>query len=166
LSNKEWHQRWFYLRSDADTPLLPYTDRFFEEAPERWGYGPITVDRKKIDTLLQAVKHLVDANRIGARVIAVFHKRRVLPLIRQACCLGEMVPNVALERIVLMMGELDHEDIKKHIKSVLRSVPFDAILDTHPLMHLDDDFIEMVSTPHSSSPPPFPYPLCIPFRLT
>jgi hypothetical protein len=103
---------------------------------------------------------------IGARVIAAFHKRRVLPLIRRACCLGEMVPNAALERTVLMMGELDHEDIKKHIKSALRSVPSDAVLDAHPLMRLDDDFIEMVSAPHSSSPPPFAYPLCIPFCLT
>jgi hypothetical protein len=29
LSNKGWHQRWFYLRSDADTPLPPYTSRYF-----------------------------------------------------------------------------------------------------------------------------------------
>jgi hypothetical protein len=54
-SNKGWHQQWFYLRSDADAPLPPYTDHFFEEAPERWGYGPIAADRKKIDTLLLAV---------------------------------------------------------------------------------------------------------------
>jgi hypothetical protein len=34
-SSKGWHQRWFYLRSDADAPLPPYTSRFFGEAPER-----------------------------------------------------------------------------------------------------------------------------------
>jgi hypothetical protein len=33
-SNKGWHQRWFYLRSDADTPLPSYTSRFFREALE------------------------------------------------------------------------------------------------------------------------------------
>jgi hypothetical protein len=33
-------------------------------------------------------------------------------------------------------------------------------------MRLDDDFIEMLSTPHFSSPPPFPWPLCIPFCMT
>jgi hypothetical protein len=46
-SNKGWHQRWFYLRSNADAPLPPYTGLFFRE-----GYGPIATDRKKIDTLL------------------------------------------------------------------------------------------------------------------
>jgi hypothetical protein len=34
-SNMGWHQRWFYLRSDADAPLPSYTGCFFEEAPER-----------------------------------------------------------------------------------------------------------------------------------
>jgi hypothetical protein len=46
-----------------------------------------------------------------------------------------------------MMGRLDWEEIKKHIKSALESVPSDAILDAHPPMHPDDDFIEMVSAP-------------------
>jgi hypothetical protein len=31
-SNKWWHQRWFYLKSDTDAPLPPYTGRFFEVA--------------------------------------------------------------------------------------------------------------------------------------
>jgi hypothetical protein len=51
-SNKGWHQWWFYLRSDADAPLPPYTGRFFGEAPEHWGYSPNATERKKIDTLL------------------------------------------------------------------------------------------------------------------
>jgi hypothetical protein len=89
-SNKGWHQRWFYLRSDADTPLPLYTSRFFGEAPEHWGYGPIATDRKKIDTLLQAVKRLVDVDMMGARVIAMFHERRVLPLMQRARHLNEM----------------------------------------------------------------------------
>jgi hypothetical protein len=51
-SNKGWHQQWFYLRSDTEAPLPPYTGRFFREALERWGCGPITTERKKIDALL------------------------------------------------------------------------------------------------------------------
>jgi hypothetical protein len=90
----------------------------------------------------------------GARVIAAFHERRVLPLMRRARQLDEMVPNAPLKGTVLMMGELDHEEIKKRIKSVLGSVPFDAALDVHPPMHPNDGFIEMVSAPYSS-PPPF-----------
>jgi hypothetical protein len=33
-------------------------------------------------------------------------------------------------------------------------------------MHHDDNFIEMVSAPHSSYPPLFPWHLCISFCLT
>jgi hypothetical protein len=71
---------WFYHRSDADVPLPSYTGHFFKEAPKHWGYGPITADKEKVGTLLQAVKHLVNADVTGAGVIAVFHERRVLPL--------------------------------------------------------------------------------------
>jgi hypothetical protein len=62
------------------------------------------------------------------------------------------VPHTPLEGIVLVTRELDHEEIKKRIKSVLKSVPFDAVLDVHPLMRPDGDFIEMISGPHSSPP--------------
>jgi energy-coupling factor transporter ATP-binding protein EcfA2 len=51
-----------------------------------------------------------------------------------------MVPNVPLEGTVLMTGGLDQEEIKRRIKSVLRSVSLDAILDVHPPMRPDDDF--------------------------
>jgi hypothetical protein len=92
----------------------------------------------------------------GAGVIATFHERRVLSLMRQAHRLDEMVPNVSLEGTVLMTGKLDREEIKKRIKSALGSVPPDAVLDAHLPMRPDDDFIEMVSALHSYSPPPFP----------
>jgi hypothetical protein len=143
-----------------------YTSHFFGEAPERWGYGPIVAERKKIDTLLQVVKLLVDANVMGVEVITAFHERRVLPLMRRARHLDEMVLNTPLEGTVLVIGELDREEIKKCIKSVLGSVPSDVVLDAHRPMRPDDDFINMVSAPHSSSTPPFLWPLCVPFFLT
>jgi hypothetical protein len=89
----------------------------------------------------------------GARVIAAFHERRVLPLMRRVHRLDKMVPNAPLEGTVLVTRELDCEEIKKRIKSVLGSVPSDAVLNVHLSMRPDDDFIEMVSAPHSSSPP-------------
>jgi hypothetical protein len=48
---------------------------------------------------------------------------------------------------VLVIWELDREEIKKRIKSTLGSVPSDAVLDVHPPMHPDDEFIKMVSAP-------------------
>jgi hypothetical protein len=50
-SNKGWHQRCFYLRSDANAPLPPYTGRFLVEAPEHWGYGPVASEKRKINSL-------------------------------------------------------------------------------------------------------------------
>jgi hypothetical protein len=52
----------------------------------------------------------------GAEVIAAFHEKRVLPLMRWARRLDKMVPNAPLEGTVLVTGELDHEEIKKHVK--------------------------------------------------
>jgi hypothetical protein len=40
--------------------------------------------------------------------------------------LDEMVPDAPLEETVLVMEELDHEEIKKRIKLVLRGAPSDA----------------------------------------
>jgi hypothetical protein len=145
-SNNRWHQRWFYLRSNADMPLPLYTGRYFEVAPAHKGYGPIAANKENINTLLQAVKCLVNQHVTRARVIVAFHKRRVLPLMRQARRLDEMVLNAPLKGTVLMMEELDREEIKR-IKSALGSVPSDAALDLYPLMHPDDSFIEIVSTP-------------------
>jgi hypothetical protein len=64
----------------------------------------------------------------GARVIAAFHEQRVLPLMRRVHYLDEMVPDAPFEGTVLMMEELNHEEIKKHIKSALESAPFDTTL--------------------------------------
>jgi hypothetical protein len=61
-------------------PLPLYTSCLFEEAPACWCYGLVATDKEKINTLLQAVKRLVNEDMTGAGVIAVFHERRVLPL--------------------------------------------------------------------------------------
>jgi hypothetical protein len=69
----------------------------------------------------------------GAGVITTFHERRVLPLMRRARRQDKMVPNVPLEGTVLLIGELDHEEIKKRIKLALGRP--------------NGGFIEMVSAP-------------------
>jgi hypothetical protein len=73
-----------------------------------------------------------------------------------------MVPNAPLEGTVLVTEELDHKEIKNHIKSALRSVPSDATLDLHPPMRPDDGFVEMVSAP-TLPLPFFPWPFCVSF---
>jgi hypothetical protein len=87
----------------------------------------------------------------GVGVIAAFHEWRVLPLMRWARRLDEMVPDAPLEGTMLVMEELDREEIKKCSKLVLGTIPFDATLDLHLPMRPHDDFIEMVSVLHPSS---------------
>jgi hypothetical protein len=58
----------------------------------------------------------VNEDVTGAGVIIAFHERRVLPLMWRARRLDKMVPNAPLEGTMLVMGELDHEEIKKCIK--------------------------------------------------
>jgi hypothetical protein len=99
------------------------------------------------------VKRLVNTDVTGAGVIAAFHERRVLLLMRRVHRLDKMVPNTPLEGTMLMTRVLDREEIKKCIKSVLESVPSNTVLDVHPPMRPDDSFIEMVSAPHCFSPP-------------
>jgi hypothetical protein len=109
------------------------------------------------------IKCLVNQYVTETGVIDAFHEWRVMSLMQWVCQLDEMVSNTPLEGTVLVMEELDHEEIKKRIKSVLGSVSSNAALDLHPPMHPDDGFIEMVS-----APPPFSLGLfAFPFhRLT
>jgi hypothetical protein len=96
------HQKWFYLRSDADAPLPLYTGLYFDVAPVHWSYGPPTPEKAKIDTLFQAVWRLVNHGVTGASVIIVFHERRVLPLMEQVHRLDEMVPSAPIEGMTLL----------------------------------------------------------------
>jgi hypothetical protein len=34
-SNKEWHQKWFYLRNHDDVPLPDFTGCWYKDAPEK-----------------------------------------------------------------------------------------------------------------------------------
>ena len=48
-SNKGWHSQWFYLKNDAAAPILKFTRRLIEEAPEPWRkWGVPEKDKKKI----------------------------------------------------------------------------------------------------------------------
>lgn len=132
--------------------MPPYTVRCFDTALVHWGYGPIAAEKKKISTLLQAGKRLINRGVIGAGVIAAFHGRRVLPLMRRVRRLDEMVPGASLEGTVLVAGELNCEDIKKRVRLALGSVPPDAFLDQHSPMRPDPDFIGMVSALLPSHP--------------
>jgi uncharacterized membrane-anchored protein len=66
---------------------------------------------EEVSLLLQAIKHLVNGSVSGAGIVAAFHTRRVLPLMRRERHLDEMVPGASLVWTMLRSGELDHEAI-------------------------------------------------------
>jgi hypothetical protein len=143
-SNKGWHQKWFYLRNHDDTPLPDFMSRWYKAAPEKWMYDPLQPEMKRIQSLLQVVRCLVNAGVTGAGVIAAYHERRVLPLMHQERHLFDMVPGVSLEGTVLVAAPLDRTEVKKRVKSTLGIMITDAELDIHPPMRPDHNAIDLV----------------------
>jgi hypothetical protein len=99
---------------------------------------------KRIQSLLQAVRRLVNAGVMGTGVIVAYHERRVLPLMCQEWRLFDMVPGASLEGTVLVAAPLDHAEVKKHVKSALGITIMDAKLDIHPPMHPDHNAVDLV----------------------
>jgi hypothetical protein len=89
-------------------------------------YAPPHPEMKRIQSLLQAMRRLVNASVTSAGVIAAYHEWRVLPLMRQERHLFDMVPGVSLEGTVLMVAPLDCSEVKKRIKSALGITITDA----------------------------------------
>ena len=48
-SNNGWHSQWLYLKNNIAAPLLEFTERLIEDAPDQWRKWDITEkDKKKI----------------------------------------------------------------------------------------------------------------------
>jgi hypothetical protein len=89
-NNAGWERGWFYLRN-AEPDLPPYTDLVLREKPDSWGYGVSTVQhRRRLDSLLAAVRSLAARGLIAATVLAFLHHRRVVPLMERPLCVYEM----------------------------------------------------------------------------
>jgi CBS-domain-containing membrane protein len=90
------------------------------------------------------VRRLVNASVTGARVIAAYHERKVLPLMRQERRLFDMVSGASLEGTVLVAAPLDRPEVKKCLKSALVIMIMDAKLDIHPPMRPNHNVVDLV----------------------
>jgi hypothetical protein len=88
-SNKGWQRRWFYLRNDGEL-LPPFSQRAVTAATDAWRHGTPYERQKNLEPLLQALKELREGGFTAAGVIAVFNRRRVLPLAERRLPLWEM----------------------------------------------------------------------------
>jgi hypothetical protein len=100
-NNAGWERGWFYLRN-AEPGLPAYTGLVLREKPNSWGHGVSTAQhRRRLDSLLAALKNLATRGLTAAGVLAFRHHRRVVPLMEWPLCIYEMTEEadpVALAR--------------------------------------------------------------------
>jgi hypothetical protein len=89
-NNAGWERGWFYLRN-AEPGLRPYTGLVLREKPNSWGHGVSTVQhRRRLDSLLAALKNLATRELTAATVLAFLQHRRIVPLMERPLCIFEM----------------------------------------------------------------------------
>jgi hypothetical protein len=74
----------------------------FREKPNSWGYGVSTPQhRRRLGSLLAALRNLATCGLTAAGVLAFLHHRRIVPLMERPLCIFEMTEEadpVALAR--------------------------------------------------------------------
>jgi hypothetical protein len=109
-NNASWERGWFYLRN-AEPDLPPYTGLVLREKPNSWGHGVSTAQhRRRLDSLLAALRNLATRGLTAAGVLAFLHHRRVVPLMERPLCIYESteeVDPVALARSRMLRTPLE-----------------------------------------------------------
>jgi hypothetical protein len=81
------------------------------ERPNSWGHGVSTVQhRRRLDSLLAALKNLATRGLTEAGVLAFLHHRRIVPLMQRPLCIFEMTEEadpVALARSRMLPTPLE-----------------------------------------------------------
>jgi hypothetical protein len=149
-NNAGWERGWFYLRNAEPGP--PYTGLVLRERPDSWSYGVSTVQhRRRLDSLLAALRNLAARGLTAATVLAFLHHRRVVPLMERSLCVFEMTEEadpVALARSRMLPSPLQREYALTRARSavdtrLLRSdrSPWELeMLPTGPLVSRIPDF--------------------------
>jgi hypothetical protein len=111
------------------------------EKPDSWSYGVSTVQhRRRLDSLLAALRSLAARGLTAATVLAFLHHRRVVPLMERPLCMFEMTETadpVALARSRMLPSPLLREYALTVDTRFLRSdrSPWDLeMLPTGPLV--------------------------------
>jgi hypothetical protein len=73
------------------SPTSPYTGLVFKEKPDSWGYGVSTPQhRRRLGSLLAALKNLATRGLTAAGVLSFLHHRRIVPLMERPLLIFEM----------------------------------------------------------------------------
>jgi hypothetical protein len=82
-NNSDWERGWFYLRN-AEPGLPPYTGKVLREGAASW-YHRVSppLHQAWLDSLVAALKRLVDRGLTAGCVLANLHHRRIVPLMER-----------------------------------------------------------------------------------
>jgi hypothetical protein len=112
-NNAGWERGWFYLRNDEPGLPPPYTGLVLRERPDSWRHGVSPVQhRRRLDSLLTALKNLARRGLTARTVLACLHHRRVVPLMERPLRIFEMTETadpVALARSRMLPDPLLRE---------------------------------------------------------
>jgi hypothetical protein len=129
-SNKGWQSRWFYLRND-DGWLPEFTHRVVLGA-EKWGWGLPRDLQTHLKSLLEALQKLQDRGLTAARVVAAFHRRRVLPLDDRRLRLDEMTPEASVESSWMASDALSTDELLRRVKGIVGKMDYSAVVPMCP----------------------------------
>jgi hypothetical protein len=111
-NNAGWERGWFYLRN-VEPGLPPYTGLVLRERHDSWSHGVSSVQhRRRLDSLLAALRNLAGRGLTEATVLAFLHHRRFVPLMERPLRIFEMtetVNPVALARSRMLPSPLLRE---------------------------------------------------------
>jgi hypothetical protein len=141
-SNKGWQRRWFYLRND-DGRLPSFSQRVVTVAADAWRYGTPHDRQKNLEPLLKALEALQKGGLTAAGVIAVIHRRRVLPLAERRLPLWEMTPEADVEGSRMSSDPLPIDVLFGRVAAALGKP--DASAFSQPSMRPDCGCVSLVS---------------------
>jgi hypothetical protein len=121
-NNAGWERGWFYLLN-AEPGLPPYTDLVLRERPDSWSHGVSPPShRRRLDSVLPALRNLAARGLTAATALAFLHHRRVVPLMERPLCIYEMTEManpVALARSRMLPSPLLREYAATRARSVV-----------------------------------------------
>jgi hypothetical protein len=103
---------WFYLRN-ADPGLPSYTGKVLREKAASWYHGVSPPSHQaRLDSLLAALKNLVDRGLTAGCVLSNLHHRRIVPLMERRLHIFEMSEDadpIALAELRLLRDPFPRE---------------------------------------------------------
>jgi hypothetical protein len=115
------------------------------ERPQKWKWGALAVEQKKLDPLLDGLAVLRKEHLTTASVVTAFHKRHVLPLAQRALFMYQMMPEASLFGTQMLDEPVLTSEITQRIAWTV--APELAKDYWFILMHPERGYISLVSTP-------------------